>query len=142
MQSLQDPRKLAAGRHPPARRHADLEAGSVPKVSVMQEGPSRAARAHDQADGTAGHHALQMGASWWRQMMEESGLPTDAALLVNLAELLFSLSYQPLNARFRQIVLRSVREHPELDNFDFESNALVFVSHLAAFHQVDGWRTI
>jgi len=58
MQSLQDPREPAAGRHPPAGRYADLEAGSVSQMSVMPEGPSRAARAYDQADRTAGDHAV------------------------------------------------------------------------------------
>jgi hypothetical protein len=34
-----------------------------PEMSVMQEGPIRAAGPHDQADGNTRDHALQMGAS-------------------------------------------------------------------------------
>jgi len=63
MQSLQDAREHAAGRHPPPARHAVVETGSVPEMPLMPQGPARAAGAHDQADREARDHALSVGAS-------------------------------------------------------------------------------
>src|ERR1700732_62155 len=63
MQPLQDPRKPAARRDPPATRHAALETRGLAEVPVMPEGPLCAAGAYDQIDGSAGDHALSMGAS-------------------------------------------------------------------------------
>jgi hypothetical protein len=58
MKSLQDPREHAVGRNPPATRYADLETGSIVEMPVMPEGSLRAACAYDQADRTAGNHAV------------------------------------------------------------------------------------
>lgn len=63
VQPLQDESKPTAGCHPPVSRYADLEAGSVLEMPVLQERPKRATGAHDQAHGRARDHALQVGAS-------------------------------------------------------------------------------
>jgi hypothetical protein len=55
--------------------------------------------------------------------------PTDAALLVDLAELLFRLSYQLLDAPFGQFVRRLANQRAILHDRDFEFSALVFVRH-------------
>jgi hypothetical protein len=57
------PEEPYAGCHPPTARKADLEAGNIPEMPVVSEGALCAVRADDQADGTAGDHAVQMGAS-------------------------------------------------------------------------------
>jgi hypothetical protein len=46
-----------------AAGHANLEAGGLVQMPIVSERPLRAASAHDQADGDARDHALQMGAS-------------------------------------------------------------------------------
>jgi len=46
-----------------ATGHANLEAGGLVQMPIVSERPLRAASAHDQADGDARDHALQMGAS-------------------------------------------------------------------------------
>jgi hypothetical protein len=62
MQPLQNAGEPAARRHPPTARYAALEVGGFAEMSVVSEGSSPAARAHDQADGDAGDHTLQVGA--------------------------------------------------------------------------------
>jgi hypothetical protein len=47
---------LNATRRP--RDTPDLETGSVAKMPLQPQGPLRAGRAHDQADGEAGDHAV------------------------------------------------------------------------------------
>jgi len=49
---------LPLAEHPPAARYADLEARGLAEMPVVQEGPVRAAGAHDQADRGARDHAL------------------------------------------------------------------------------------
>jgi hypothetical protein len=63
MPSLQDAGKPTSRRHPPTARHAALEVGGFAEMPIMPEGSSRAAGAHDQADGNTGDHALQVGTS-------------------------------------------------------------------------------
>ena len=48
---------------PPTRKHADLEAGGIAKMPLMQEGPVRPAGSHDQVDRDAGDRAVPVGAS-------------------------------------------------------------------------------
>jgi hypothetical protein len=63
VRQLQDPRKPAALCDPAPARHAGVETGSVAKMPLLPQGPLRAGRAHDQADGETGDHAVQVGAS-------------------------------------------------------------------------------
>jgi hypothetical protein len=63
VQSLQDAREPAAGWHPPATRHPDLETGSLAEMSLLPQWPLGATGANDQADRGARDDALQMGAS-------------------------------------------------------------------------------
>jgi hypothetical protein len=44
-------------------RHGDLEAGSIPEMPIMKEGPLRAAGAHDQANRSARDLAIQVRSS-------------------------------------------------------------------------------
>src|SRR5205814_387439 len=73
VQPLQDPRKPAAQRDPPAARYADLETGSVAEMPRLPQGPLRAAGAHDQADGAPRDHAVQVGASERGEVTQHSG---------------------------------------------------------------------
>jgi len=63
MQSLQDTGEPAARRHPPATRHANLEAGSFAEVQILSIGSLSASGPDNQADPDARDHALQVGAS-------------------------------------------------------------------------------
>jgi hypothetical protein len=53
---------IRAGACPASPRYPDLEAGGGTEMPVMPKRSVHAACAHDQADGTAGNHAVQMGA--------------------------------------------------------------------------------
>ena len=48
---------------PATARYADLEIGSGTEMSVMLDAALQAAGAHDQADGAARDHTVQVGAS-------------------------------------------------------------------------------
>jgi hypothetical protein len=74
MQPLQDPRKPAARRDPPAARHAAMEARGLAEVPVVPEGALCATGAHDQTDRDARDHALSMGASGRRAVSGLAGL--------------------------------------------------------------------
>ena len=55
--------RAAARRHPPATRHANLEAGSFAEVQILSIGSLSASGPDNQADPDARDHALQVGAS-------------------------------------------------------------------------------
>src|SRR6266566_1778281 len=56
VQPVQDPGKPSARRDPAAAQHGDLETGSGPQMSILQEGAICAARPHDQVDRNARDH--------------------------------------------------------------------------------------
>lgn len=52
---------LPLDAHPPAAGYADLEARGIAEMQILPKGSVGATRSHDQADGEAGDHALQVG---------------------------------------------------------------------------------
>jgi hypothetical protein len=63
MQSVQEQGEPPARCDPPIARHPDLETRSCAEMPIVQEGPPRAASAHDQTDRKARDYAVQMGTS-------------------------------------------------------------------------------
>ncbi len=61
------------------RRRRDTEIWKLAEMPQLPQGPLRAAGAHDQADGKAGDHAVQMGASDGREV-NEAGITTNRPL--------------------------------------------------------------
>jgi hypothetical protein len=72
-----------------------MEAGGLAQMPVVQEGPLRAAGAHDQADRDAGDHALSVGASrevrWAGKVMPINDLLRGGTLLHSSALQLLSV---------------------------------------------------
>ena len=62
MLPMQDAGELATGCDPSLAGHAHMEARSISQMPLMPERPLRATGAHDQVDGDAHDHTLQVGA--------------------------------------------------------------------------------
>ena len=60
---MQDAGEPAARCDPPTPKQADLEAGGIAKVPLMQEGPLRPAGSHYQVNRDTGDRAVPVDAS-------------------------------------------------------------------------------